>query len=472
VRSPLLTISALLCLPVAVLLWPGARPAWAAPGARVARPNIVIITGEDLGARDVGHAGGAGRGLTPNIDRMARAGIIFRNAYAAAPVGAPTRAALLTGLHPARLGLTGASGVDGWPANSPLQPVPAPSALLPHHVTLAESLGGLGYRAAFLGRWDLGEGGAAPRQQGFGWGADFSGQLPGYLPPLWPPALGLEPRTGEHLTDRLTDEALRFIDDSGERPFLLVVSHPAPGLPVQPRADLATRVAARRPGSPAAAIAYGAMLAGLDESVGRIVERLSARRLSGRTLVIVTSGNGGLASALGSTAAPTTNAPLRGGKGHIHEGGLRIPLAIRWTGVIAANRWATAPVTVLDLHATLLALAGARPPPGVRSDGADLGPFLGGGPPPGRRNLCWHFPHYTPEGGRPAGAIRWGRYKLIEWYETGAVELHDLRRDEAERRDLSATMPEMASFLRARLRLCLSRLGATVPGPRREGLKL
>jgi arylsulfatase A-like enzyme len=443
------------------------------------KPNFIFILADDLGGRDLGCYGSTFH-ETPNLDRLAASGMRFSQAYAACSVCSPTRASILTGKYPARLGLT-----DWLPgrADRPDQKLKRPEIIrhLPlEEVTVAEALKEGGYRTAFVGKWHLGGKGFFPEQQGFelNLGGCQLGHPPSYFSPYSIPTLPDGPK-GEYLTDRLTDEALKFIESSRDKPFLLYLAHyavhnpqqakpeliekfkkklakaaPATGPEFVPEGQRQARQAQNQP-------VYAAMLQSLDESVGRILGKIDQLGLASTTVVIFTSDNGGLSTAEG---APTSNAPLRAGKGWPYEGGVREPLLVRWPGITATNSQCDTPAMSTDYYPTLLEMAGLPQRSSQHRDGRSLVPLLKGRT-LGERPLFWHYPHYSNQGGGPCGAIRVGDLKLIEWYEDMRVELFNLKNDLEEKRDLSKTQPEEARALQQQLHDWRTSLHAAMPTP-------
>lgn len=434
-----------------------------APRDRVARPpNIVLFLVDDLGWSDTGAYGNTYH-RTPGIDALARRGLRFTHAYAAAPVCSPSRAALLTGVAPARLGLT--DWLPGPPADGRHNVLPPalPPGLPAGVPTLAERLAARGYATALVGKWHLGGDGYGPGDRGFGIhiGGDATGTPRSYF---WPyrDAEGQMPglqagRPGEYLTDRLTIEAEHFIEANRDRPFFLYLAHYAVHVPMQARPDLDARWrAVPRPAGVPSGATYAAMLESVDASLADILATLDRLGLADRTLVVFTSDNGGLVTAEGPGTPPTTNAPLRAGKGSLYEGGLRVPLVMAGAGVARTGATESAPVSAMDLYATLAALGGDGQ--GAR-DGASFAPVLAGAARESRP-LFWHYPHWSPQGGRPGGVVREGDWKLIEFYDDGHVELYDLARDPGEARDLAAAEPARAARLQGMLHDWLSATGA------------
>jgi arylsulfatase A len=392
-------------------------------------PNFLFILVDDMGWRDLGCYGSSFY-ETPNIDRLAAQSMRFTNAYAACPVCSPTRASILTGKYPARLGLTDwIPGRNQWPTARLITPKFEQQLSLAE-VTIPQVLKPRGYASASIGKWHLGGPEFYPDRHGFDLnvGGTFRGQPQSYFGPFDLPNL-----TGgtkdDYLTDRLTVEAEKFIEANRARPWFLYLPEFAVHLPAQAKADVIERF--RKKADPKNAQhnpVYAAMVASLDENVGRILKKLDDLDLAHRTVVLFMSDNGGLVYEGKSKEMVTSNAPLRGGKGHIYEGGIREPMMVRWPGVTRAGSICDTPVSSVDFFPTI---AG-----GLAVDGVSLAPLL-------RRQslrrgpLFWHYPHYSNQGGVPAGAIRDGDYKLIEWYEDGRVELYNLARDIGESEDLA-----------------------------------
>ena len=425
-----------------------ALPAVAAPAADVAKPNFIFILIDDLGYGDLGCYGSKFY-RTPNLDRMAAQGMKFMEAYAAAPVCSPTRASILTGKYPARLHLT--DWLPGRP-DRPDQRLARPlfrQELPLAEVTLAEKLKAAGYVTAHVGKWHLGGEGFEPQRQGFdiNIAGDYTGSPMSYFAPFKGKGRdgkerfmpGLESaKDGEYLTDRLTTEAERIIEANRDKPFFLYFAHNAVHTPLKAKADYVARYPAvtNTPGRQTNVI-YAAMVESMDESVGRILKKLDELKLTEKTVVIFTSDNGGLATGEGPSTPATINSPLREGKGWLYEGGIRVPLLARWPGVIPPGSTNSTPVSSVDYFPTLLELAGARAATHEVVDGVSLVPLLKQNGELPARPLFWHYPHYANQGGKPGGAIREGDFKLIEFYETGRVELFDLKNDLSEYRNLA-----------------------------------
>jgi len=451
--------------------------------ASAGRPNIVFIVADDLGQRDVGVYGSTFY-ETPSLDQLAGSGMRFTQAYAACNVCSPTRASLLTGRYPARLGIT--DWLPGRP-DGPDQRLARPK--LPTHlnlecVTFAEAFKDAGYRTAFIGKWHLGEQPEHyPEHQGFDINIAGSGigHPPSYFSPYGLTNLEDGP-TGEHLDERLTREAVTFIQGAAAsaQPFLLYLCHYAVHTPLQGRPELVAKYEAKlaaqtehgpdfldgvdgrvriRQSHPI----YAAMIESLDQSVGRVLQRLDELGLANNTIVIFTSDNGGLSTAEGW---PTANSPLRTGKGWAYDGGVREPLIVSWPGHIAPGRTTDCVVTSPDFLPTLLDLAGLPARPGEHLDGQSFAPVLESPevalP---ERAIYWHYPHYSNQRGKPNGAVRQGRWKLVEWYEDGRTELFDLQRDLSETTDMGSDHPEIAHDLLEKLRTWRTSVGARMPTP-------
>jgi len=446
------------------------------------RPNIVLINVDDLGWTDLA-CFGSRYYETPNIDRMASEGMKFEQAYAACAVCSPTRAAIMTGRYPARVGVTdwihfkdakakSAARERKHPeqyvggANRPLLCPPNPYWMDLDEVTIAELLKPMGYVTCHIGKWHLGPERWYPDKQGFDQnigGCDF-GQPPSYFDPYNranDPARQniptLQPRRpGEYLTDRESDEAVRFIRDNARRPFFLNMCHYAVHTPLQAKEDLVAKYEKKEKTNHTNPV-YAAMIESVDQAVGRILRTLDELRLAERTMVIFTSDNGGL---LGHS---TDNAPLRAGKGYPYEGGIRIPQIIRWTGVVEPGTICQEPVISIDFLPTVCEATGASLPSARAIDGESLIPLLTDRGSLERESLFWHFPHYRPREIVPYSIVRAGDWKLIKRYEGKRFELFNLKRDIGEQRDLSESMPEKVNELDAKLTGWLDKTGAKLP---------
>jgi arylsulfatase A-like enzyme len=437
-----------------------------AAAAGTGRPNIILMLLDDLGWRDFGCYGSTFH-ETPHLDRLAREGVRFTNAYAACPVCSPTRASILTGKYPARLHLTDwIPGRKQWPAARLL--TPAFEQQLPlKEITIPEMLKPLGYRTASIGKWHLGGEGFGPENQGFDLnvGGDQRGSPRSYFGPFDMPNLKGGAKD-DYLTEKLTEAAERFIDESaGRSPFFLYLPEYTVHIPLEARQAAVEKYRGRLGGKDFPNPIYAAMVESFDLALASIRARLEQRKLTSNTILIVTSDNGGLRYEGGAKAPVTDNSPLRAGKGHLYEGGIREPLLIYWPGVTKAGTLCDVPVSSVDFLPTILEMAGGTAPRRGEMDGASLVPLLRGKPGPKREGLYWHYPHYSNQGGTPAGAVRDGDWKLIEFYEDGALELYNLREDPGERRNLVLKEPKRAAELHEKLKRWRSSVNAAMPVP-------
>lgn len=442
------------------------------------QPNFVFILVDDLGWADLSCNYPGSFYETPNIDQMAKNGINFTQAYAANPVCSPTRAAIMTGKHPNRVNIT-----DWIPGDDPKdRPLLGPQdreELALEEVTLAEKLREKGYHTAFIGKWHLGDVGFYPEDQGFdiNIGGHHKGSPPGgYYSPYKNPKLTDGPE-GEYLTDRLTDESIRFIESAHNGPFLLYLAYYTVHTPIQASKKHIEKYLEKREKLMIGDIphkmegdegftkmiqedaAYASMVAAMDENVGRILKTLEKNGLDKNTWVIFTSDNGGL-STLRRKNAPTNNGPLRAGKGWCYEGGIRVPLIIRGPGVDQPGRTEETPAISMDLTATMLHLAGIQ---NGENDGTDLSSLLKDQIKPERDELFWHFPHYHGSGWKPGSALRKGDWKIVVHYESHRTELFNLKDDPGENTDLSAIFPEKVVELSAILTGKIKETGGQLP---------
>lgn len=418
-------------------------------------PNFLFILADDMGWRDLGCYGSTFY-ETPNIDRLAAQSVRFTNAYAACPVCSPTRASILTGKYPARVGVTDwIPGRAQWPTARLLKPTFRQE--LPHEeVTIAEALEPLGYASASIGKWHLGAPPFHPERQGFSIniGGTNRGSPQSYFGPWDLPNLKGGTRE-EYLTDRLTLEAEKFIEANRSRPWFVYLPEFAVHLPEQAKAETIERFRKKGGGDPT----YAAMVSSLDENVGRLMKKIDELGLTMNTVVVFTSDNGGVSYQAKRRDPITSMAPLRAGKGHVYEGGIRVPAMVRAPRVRAGV--SAAPVSSIDYFPTILEMAGVAP---QTVDGRSLAPVLRGGN-LRREALYWHYPHYSDQGGAPAGAVRAGDYKLIEFYEDGRLELYNLAKDIGESEDLSQRDPRRTARMHAMLKQWRASVGANMPTP-------
>lgn len=427
------------------------------PRSGVERPNIVLFLIDDLGWRDLGCQGSTFY-RTPQIDALAATGIRYTQAYAACAVCSPTRAAILTGKAPARLLLTDWLPAGRWDPASRLREGRMLRGLPVEEQTLAEVLRAAGYQTASIGKWHLGsEPFSLPEHHGFdrNVGGNAHGAPGSFFFPYagdWSiPGTGQravwnvlpDGRPGEYLTDRLTDEAVRFIEGAGEQPFFLYFPHYGVHTPLQGKPELMDHYqqipAADRQGLPE----YAAMVESVDQSVGRVLETLQRTGVSDRTLIIFTSDNGGFYKA-------TSNLPLRANKGAYYEGGIRVPLIIRWPRQ-TAGRIVDEPVISMDLYPTCLTAAGLPLQPQQHEDGMDLSGHQQGHT-LSRTALHWHYPHYNEHPSSvPCSVIRSGRWKLIETFDPPGLELFDLVADPGELSSVAADQSAICDQLLGQL---------------------
>jgi arylsulfatase A-like enzyme len=445
---------------------------WCGELSAAEKPNVVLIVIDDLGQRDLGCYGSTFY-KTPNIDRLAEEGLRFTDFYAACPVCSPTRASILTGRYPQRMGIT-----DWIPGRRDMsdQRLKAPAIRneLPlEEVTIAEALKARGYVTAHIGKWHLGGPGFGPEKQGFdiNIAGDQTGTPRSYFAPFenkqgkMPGLDKAEP--GEYLTDRLALEAEKFIEANKDRPFFLYLPHYAVHTPLRAKQAVIDKYKVTPKAGSQSNPVYAAMVESMDDAVGRILKKLDDLKLSEDTLVIFTSDNGGLATTEGGPTGATYNGPLREGKGFLYEGGIRVACIMRWPGKIKPGMTSVVACSI-DFFDTILEACGisremkATAPP---RDGTSLVFLFDGTKKHGDRILKWHYPHYANQGSRPGGAIRWGDYKLIEYYEDGRRELFDVKSDISETRNLITEKPDVADKLQSHLGLWRENIGCKMPTP-------
>ena len=448
------------------------------------KPNFVFFLVDDLGWTDLAVTGSSFYD-TPNCDRLAAGSLLFTSGYAACPVCSPTRASIMTGRYPPRTGVTdyinsaGRNQPGQWRRKTKMLPAPYRDRLAHEEVTVAEALKKAGYATFFAGKWHLGSQGFWPEDQGFDvnkGGIERGGPYGGkrYFSPYGNPRLKDGP-PGEHLPDRLATETAKFIEANREGPFFAYLSFYSVHTPLMARGDLKKKYQAKKQRLGLEAkwapegtrkvrlvqehAVYAGMVEAMDQAVGKVLARLDKLGLADNTVVFFMSDNGGLSTSEGH---PTSNLPLRAGKGWLYEGGIREPMFIRWPGVTRPGSRTDTPVTSTDFFPTILEIAGLRARP---VDGMSLVPLLRGGS-LDRGPIYWHYPHYGNQGGAPGGAIRDGDWKLIEWYEDGRLELFNLEKDIGEKHDLAERHPDRVRDLHARLRAWLKEVGAVMPSAR------
>lgn len=446
------------------------------------KTNVILILIDDLGWKDVGCYGSKFY-QTPNIDRLADDGMKFTDGYAACNVCSPSRAAVVSGKSPARLLLTQWLPSGRWSATkNKLREARYISNLPLEEVTIAEAMRDAGYRTAFMGKWHLGtETYYYPEHQGFDInvaGRDYG--APGsYFYPFeggWNiPTTGkrlkkespLSGKNGDYLPDRLAEEAEKFIRDSADTPFFLMLSHYAVHTPLQAKKEKIDRYneipKEQRQGKPT----YAAMVESVDDSVGRVLETLRDLKLDDQTLVVFTSDNGGFAGA-------TDHAPLRANKGSNYEGGIRVPFIIKWPGKTSPGSVSKEPVIGMDIYPTVLEATRLDLKPHQHMDGVSLVPILTGSGGLQRDAIYWHYPHYNQHPSAfPSGVIRAGQWKLVEAYETGKLSLFNLTNDIGETNDLANSEPARLAKLHGMLKTWREKVGADQmrPNPEYEGAK-
>lgn len=439
------------------------------------RPDIVLIYLDDFGWRDTGFNGSQFYD-TPHMDRIANEGVNFVNAYANAPNCAPSRACLMSGQYPPRHGIYTVGNSDrGKSKNRRLIPIPNKTILPSAVQTLPETIQQAGYSTCFLGKWHLGDqDSTGPLGQGFdlNFGGLTWGHPKGYFSPYKNPYLKDGPR-GEYLTDRLTDEAIGFIKKqiSAEqrKPYFVCLSHYAVHTPIQAKPDITEKYASRKVVDGQQNAKYAAMIESVDSGIGKIFQTLSAAGTLDNTLVILYSDNGGYGGA-------TDNSPLRGSKGMLYEGGIRVPLAMKWPKVIKPNSICKVPVIGTDLYPTLTKISGGTLPREQVMDGENILPLMKDAKGSLQRGaIYWHFPAYLQgkfKGARhadrffrtrPASVIRSGDWKLIEFFEDGGVELYHLNQDLSEQKNLANTQTDQRDALLKKLHDWRKQIKAPVP---------
>lgn len=450
------------------------------------RPNILFILADDLGWSDLGCFGSTFYD-TPNLDGLAKEGIKFTQAYAACPVCSPTRSSILTGQYPARTQNTDFfGGPQPKKMKNSKRPV-LPASYIEHldakHTTLAEALKAKGYATFFAGKWHLGGKGSYPEDHGFdinmgGWhrGGPYGGKK--YFSPYGNPKLKDGP-DGEHLPDRLATETVKFIQANKDKPFLAYLSFYSVHTPLMGRKDLVEKYQNRKlelkkgekifgkePPRQVRLVqehaVYAAMVEAMDQAVGKVLKGLEDNGVADNTLVIFFSDNGGLSTSEGS---PTSNLPLRAGKGWLYEGGVREPMIVRWPGVTPANKVCTQPIISTDFFPTILEAAELPPLPEQHIDGQSFVSFLKNPEQAAKkRTLFWHYPHWGNQGGTPGTAVRSGDWKLIHFYDPNKPdELYNISQDLAEQKNLAKQEPERLSELKKQMNQLIEKTEAKLP---------
>jgi arylsulfatase A len=497
-------------------------------GEKIGKSNVVFFLVDDLGWTDLGCFGSRFY-ETPNIDRLAKEGVRFTNAYAACHVCSPTRASILTGKYPATLHLT-----DWLPGRKEFPFQRLKNAVINQNlpfeeITLAEALKEQGYRTAIFGKWHLGEDLSRPEAHGFDIHVPHAWQKGwpngGYYYPF--KLDGIADKEGDYLTDRLTDEALKFVEENRDTSFFLYFSHFAVHDPIQGRPDLVKKYKEKlnkmslqegpsyilegNPDSPDYVgkeealkmlkqdifqgysqltkqmvkikqrqdnAQFAGMVESMDESLGRVIAKLEELELVDNTIIVFVSDNGGMSAAnfgnpdklitkemLDSQYA-TSNLPLRGGKGWLYEGGIRVPMIIKWPGHCKKGTICEVPVTSVDFYPTIMEMLGLKIPDEKRTDGVSITSLVEGANKLDRDAIYWHFPHYSNHGMQsPGGAIRCGDYKLLEYFENNTVQLFNLKKDLGEQNDISTSNPKKVHELRTKLHQWRERINAQMMEP-------
>ncbi len=461
--------------------------------AAAERPNFLFLLVDDLGYMDVGAYNPDCLYDTPHIDRLAADGMLFTDGYVVSPVCSPTRYSIMTGRYPSRVDAT--NWFTGTRAGR-FRPAPLHNRMPLDEVTVAQALREHGYTTFFAGKWHLGPTEEYwPENRGFDFnlgGHSAGGPYgPGrYFTPYGNPRLEDGPE-GEHLPDRLATETVEFMRAHRDRPFFAYLSFYSVHTPLMGRPDLVKKYEERvrqlgledvdafddeeqvwpvkqprRVRVVQSHAVYAAMVEAMDLAVGKVLQALKELGLDDNTVVFFTSDNGGLSTSEGS---PTSNMPLRCGKGWLYEGGIREPYLIKWPGGTQPGSTSAVPVTSTDYYPTILEIAGLPPLPEQHLDGVSLVPILKGSGELQRDAIFWHYPHYSNQGGFPGGAIRMGDWKLIERYEDGRVHLYNLAEDIGERHDLAEQEPERVRAMRQRLHEWYTEVDAKFLEPHPDG---
>lgn len=462
-----------------------------APQQENKQPNVILIVADDLGWMDLGYTGSSFY-ETPNIDAMAASGMIFTDAYAASPVCSPTRSSIMSGKTPARTRNTDWFGAPqpgvkfpGWMGhkNRTLEPAAYKDFMALEEYTIAEALRDNGYTTFLAGKWHLGHDEKYwPEHQGFeiNKGGFEMGHPPlndeydGYFSPYGNPRLSDGPK-GEYLPYRLVHETRKFIKENKDKPFFVYYPFYLVHTPLQAREELIAKYQHKRDSlkltdefidfgdrklrTNQSNVVYAAMVEAMDQVIGKIAKEVKESGIEDNTIIIFTADNGGLST----NSAPTSNLPLKGGKGWVYEGGIREPMFVVWPGVTESNSTCNEPVVTTDFYETIAEMSGISQQEQV-TDGKSLVPLLKQENGFERKALFWHYPHYSPQGTTPASAIRSGDWKLVKNYETQQVELYNLKNDIGETINLSEENIEMTQQLETELNEWLKEVDASMPG--------
>lgn len=434
--------------------------------------NIILIVADDLGRSDLGCYGNTFI-ETPHLNKMASEGIRFTNAYAAAPLCSPSRASIISGYNPARINLT--EHLHGYSAPSPSQKLAPPRIIngLPQDlITIPEALKQEGYVTAHFGKWHLGNGLSAPANNGFdvAYGGGEEGLPKSFFYPFFygQPYKDLlnDTKEGDYLDDALTSKAIEYISKNRNSKFFIELNFYAPHVPIEGKPGLVKKYNQKRQQTGYKGLPedeYAAMVEGIDYNVGRMIQFLKESGLDKNTMLLFTSDNGGLdvqeVPAFAKHTPPTSNAPLRGGKGYLYEGGIREPWIVWMPSLVKKGRDETAIVSTDDIFNTIRDLTGAKP---ISPDGLSFAPLIYGGKREARDYFV-HFPHYSPQKGKPGAVMRRGDYKLIEWYENAAIELFNLSEDEGEMNNIATQHPLIVEEMKKALESWRNGVGAKMP---------
>ncbi len=437
-------------------------PACSANEKEQNRPNILFILADDLGWRDLGCYGNNIH-ETPHIDKLASDGMRVTDAYAASPVCSPTRVSIMAGKYPSRTGITNWLPGDNY-QDTPLLCDETAQFMQLEETTLVEAMKAGGWQTAFVGKWHLGEKPYYPQHQGFDinvagnhWGHPHEG----CFSPYQMEHLEDGPE-GEYLPDRLTSEAIHAMEglSKEEKPWLIYMSYYTVHGPFHAKAEKVRKYKEKASQANVELNAeYAAMVESLDENVGRILRWLDEKGLRENTIIVFTSDNGGFHRA-------THNWPLRGYKGELYDGGIRVPWIVQWPGATKPGSVSNKPVISTDFYPTILEMTGQALRPTQHRDGVSLVPLLKSDPDFDRGPMIWHYPHYLPRHHAvPGSAIRIGDWKFIQYYEDGRQELYNLKLDIGESDNLRERMSEKAAEMKAQLDAMLKEHGAKIPAP-------
>jgi arylsulfatase A len=442
--------------------------------------NIILVVADDLGRNDLACYGNTFI-ETPNLNALAQEGIKCTNGYAAAPLCSPSRASIITGNNPTRINLT--EHLHGYSPASPKQKLITPkieTGLPPQLTTIPEVLNNEGYTTAHIGKWHLGSGTSSPAGQGFQmvYGGGSEGLPKTFFYPFFNgkpyPNLLNDTKVGDYLDDALTNKAMQFITKEKDSTFFMELNFYAPHVPIEGKPNLVEKYKNKRTKTGYKGLPedeYAAMVENIDYNVGRLIKHLKALNLDKKTIVIFTSDNGGLhvqeVPAFAKHTPPTKSDPMKGGKGYVYEGGIKTPWIIWMPAMIKKGREEASIITTDDIFNTCmnLALVDKKSP-----DGMSLMPIIKGESFKDRPYFL-HFPHYSPQRGSPGAVMRKGDFKLIEWYETGEIELYNLKNDEGESTNIAASNAALVTEMKTALATWRKDMGAkmTTPNPNYVG---